>query len=306
MVQWSVTKELSTVDMVRVFSGGACNIRDAKGQLLRNKERDTINDWLTSLNVTFFDPQIHPDTHGCEYNYAIHSKVERLARKIAQINLYEVSPRTFGGITSMEVAVDHFRWEEPMVIYFSDGDESKDSLPEHSKTGYPLFLPDGLDESEESQLAHYREFLKNGNRMRKYVMQFALELDTLTVSFGDNYHRGDLLIYPDRMQAVDLFEAVVNAASGERVFINFMGDSSTRDEKGSPMFIIPENPPEMERRALLDQYMDEGNRLRHAIAELVHINVYTRVVYTQKAAIQALYELLDIRGILPEGSKAPA
>jgi len=33
-------------------------------------------------------------------------------------------------------------------------------------------------------------------------------------------------------------------------------------------------------RALLDQYVDEGNELRRSIAELVSINVFVRVVYT--------------------------
>lgn len=299
MVEWSVTTEMSTIMKVKVFSGGACNIRDAAGNLLRNEERDRINDWLTGHNIGFFDPQIHPDTHGCEYDYAIHSKVEKAAREVAQVNLYELSPRTFGGITSMEIAVDHFRWSEPMVIYFSDGNPEQDALPEYSKTGYPLFKPDGIGENSESNQAHYREFIKNGNRMRKYLINFAGDLDTLTVAFGDNYHKGDLLIQPNRMHAVDLFEAVVKAATGERVFVHFLGGEDTRDARGNPQFMLPPEPKEVEMMTLLDQYMDEANRLRHAIAELVHINVFTRVVYTQESAILALRELLEIKGILP-------
>ena len=49
---------------------------------------------------------------------------------------------------------------------------------------------------------------------------------------------------------------------------------------------------------LLDQYVDEGNELRKAIAELVHVNVFTRVVYTQKSAILALEELLRIKNLI--------
>ena len=47
-VEWSVTTELSKADMTQVFSGGACNVLNEKGKLLRNQERDNINDWLTS------------------------------------------------------------------------------------------------------------------------------------------------------------------------------------------------------------------------------------------------------------------
>ena len=56
-------------------------------------------------------------------------------RGAAGINLYEVSPRTFGGITSFEIASDHFREHEPMVIYFSDGNKNLDKIPAHSDKG---------------------------------------------------------------------------------------------------------------------------------------------------------------------------
>lgn len=301
MTKWSITQNLATVRNTQVFSGGACNILDEHGTLLRNTERDWINDWLTERGIVFFDPQIHPDTHGEEYDFAKHHPLEMAARLFAKLNLYEVSPRTFGGITSMEIAYDRFRAREPMVIYYSDGYADRDAIPIHSEEGHPLFAPDGVSSSEAAMKAHYREFIKNGNNMRRYLMRFAREMDKhnlLTVNFSDRPQKDDIIISPERMHAADLFKAVVDAASGHRVFVTFTGGSDTRDNKGTPQFLVPEAPPEVEMHAFLDQYVDEGNALRRAIAELIQINVYVRVVYTQASARMALEELLRIKGLI--------
>lgn len=295
---WTLINDMADVKKTRVFSGGACNILDRHANLLRNSERDAINDWLTEQKISFFDPQIHPDTHGCEYDYHVHHQLEMKAREAAKVNLYEISPRTFGGITSLEIAADQFRLHEPMVIYFSDGHADQDAIPAHSAKGYPLFVPDGIRDDEKAMRAHYREFIKNGNNMRKYLMGFAREMSSLTVDFGETVHEGDIVITPERLHAADLFRAVVQAASNRRVFVTFVDSKSTRDERGNPRFVIPENPPEVEMMALLDQYVDEGNELRRSIAELVDITVFTRVVYTQRSAIIALEEVLKIAGVL--------
>jgi hypothetical protein len=297
---------METAKLTQVFSGGACNLLDEEGRLLRNRERDKINDWLTAQGIRFFDPQIHPDTHGVEYDYMLHHRVELAAREAATLNLYEVSPRSFGGITSFEIAADHFRAQEPMVIYFSDGDPDKDVLPSHTAKGHPLFVPDGVKTSDKARQAHYREFIKNANNIRKYVMNFAREMSTLTVAFGTAVRQPDVVISPYRMHAADLFTAVVRAAAGERVYVVFFGEKESRDERGNPVFLAPPNPPEMEMQALLDQYIDEGNELRRAIAALVNISVFTRVVYTQQSAILALEELMKVKGMWNPAINPPA
>lgn len=293
-----LVREMVDVGKTQIFSGGACNILDSDGQLLRNTERDPINEWLTDLDLWFFDPQIHPDTHGEEYNYRKHHPLELAARQAAGINLYEVSPRTFGGITSFEIASDHFREHEPMVIYFSDGNKNRDVIPAHSDRGHPLFVPFGIEYSQKAKDAHYREFIKNGNNMRKYLMSFARQMDTLTVTFGTEDQHTDIVISPERMHAADLFRAVVIASSGKRVIVTFTGGSNTRDDFGNPMFLAPPNPPEIEKEALLDQYVDEGNELRRAIAKLVEISVFVRVVYTQRSVLLALEEVFKIKGLI--------
>jgi hypothetical protein len=98
---------------------------------------------------------------------------------------------------------------------------------------------------------------------------------------------------------VDMFKAAIKAADGERVFVNFAGGDNMRDEKGLPLFILPEEPNETRLDSLLDQYVDEGCELRKAIAELVEIGVFLRVVYTQRSAIVALDEMFKAKGIKP-------
>ncbi len=295
--RWNLVREMSDIDKISVFSGGACNIRDTHGNLLRNGERDEINDWLTKNDVLFYDPQIHPDTHGTSYNYEVHQPLEIAARQHAKVNLFEVSPRTFGGATSLEIAMDEFRYDQPTVIFFSDGNHARDVIPAHSTDGYPLFVPYGLNDNNTARLTHYKEFIKSGNRMRKYFMKFAEDLTALTVTFGDETFAGDIIITPTRMHAADLFRAVVQAASGQRTIVNFTGGEDAKDDKGYPLFKAPAEPLPAELATLLDQYLDEGNALRREIASLVRINVFSRVVYTQEAARYSLKDLLTITGV---------
>lgn len=293
-MQWNVTSEIEKAHEAQIFSGGACNILDSNGNLLRNGERDKINDWLTAQDIILFDPQIHPDTHGEEYIFEKHSIIEVEARKAAKLNLYEISPRTFGGITSLEIATDHFRYHEPMVLYYSDGSTTEDKIPQHDPFGTPIFVPHGVPESEEACRAHYREMRKNANNMRKYLMRLARDLPNLTVSFSRASTERDVVITPDRMHAADIFEAVVHALKGNRVFIHFPSELTDQDKNGNPMFTCPDEPAEYELHAWLDQYMDAANALRRRISELVNVNVYVRVVYTQAAAIDALDELIKL------------
>ncbi len=299
--KWKLTQEIEQAHKAQVFSGGACNILDEEGHLLRNGERDTINDWLTEKNLFIYDPQVHPDTHGEEYVFEKHSQIEILARAAAKLNLYEISPRTFCGITSLEIAIDHFKWHEPMVLYFSDGQKDEDTIPEHDEFGSPRFVPYGINQSDTANRAHYNEMRKNANNMRKFLMKLARDMRNLTISFSRTSTPRDVVITPDRMHAADIFEAVVKALKGERVFIHFPSEITPQDKNGNPMFTCPENPAEYELHAWLDQYVDAGNELRAKIAELVNVNVFVRVVYTQKMAILALEELIHLKKITANG-----
>jgi len=298
MLRWNLASNMDEMHDIRVFSGGSCNIRDAQGNLLRNKERDDINDWLTRQKIRFYDPQIHPDTHGREYEFEVDHILEMEARRQALVSLYEISPRTFGAAASLEIAMDEFVKEHATIIFFSDGKDGIDIIPEHSPAGFPLFVPFGIRDNETAKQAHYNEMVKNANRMRKYLMRFAQDLDTLTVTFSSHRVDADIEVTPYRMHAADIFEAVVTAAAGKRMIVNFAGGDDSRDEKGNPIFLVPNNPAPVQRNILLDQYVDEGNALRKAISNLVKINVYVRVVYTQRDVINALEDLMRIKKVL--------
>ncbi len=294
---WNLAKDLSETEKVVVFSGGACNIWDANGKRLRNAERDQINAWLTRNDVLFYDPQIHPDTHGTTYDYEIHQPMEVGARKNAKINLFEISPRTFGGATALEIAIDEFRYREPSIIFFSDGNNEKDIIPAHSTDGYPLFAPYGIHDNDIARETHYNEFIKSSNRMRKYLMHFAEDLSALTITYGEQTFEGDIVITPDRMHAADFFRALVRAATGHRTILNFTGGDKAMDTDGYPLLVAPRKPRKAQLKSYLDQYVDEANALRRAIAELVRINVFSRVVFTQRAATDALRDLMRVQGI---------
>jgi hypothetical protein len=297
MNKWKLAATQEEAKKTVVFSGGASNVVDSQGNLVRNTERDLNNNWITEQGVFLYDPQVHPDTHGREYDYDIDHKLEMTARKAARIKIYEVSPRTFGGVTSLEIAVDEFHVDQPAIIFFSDGNQQKDVIPLHSAEGYPIFVPYIVTHNQNAIQAHYHELVKNANRMRRYLMLFAQEMRTLTVTFENQSHPRDVTISPYRMHAADLFEAVVDAASGKRVTVNFTGGPAARDKKGNPLLMTPEKPLEAELYALLDQYVDEGNALRKAICELVRITVFVRVVYTQSAVINALEDLMAVKGL---------
>ena len=130
-------------------------------------------------------------------------------------------------------------------------------------------------------------------------MRFARDLPNLTVSFSRVSTDRDIVIMPDRMHAADIFEAVVRALRGERMFVHFSSEITEQDRNGNPTFTCPENPAEYELHAWLDQYVDAANALRRRIAELVNVNVYVRVVYTQAAAIEALDELIQLSNVKP-------
>lgn len=295
---WNVTEELKTAHMTQVFSGGACNILDEHGSLLRNRERDAINNWLSEKDIFFFDPQIHPETHGVEYNYEEHSRLEMAAREAAKLNLYEISPRTFGGVSSLEIALDHVRWHEPMVLYYSDGDADADRIPDHNERGYPQFVPHGILKDEAANLAHLKEMSKNANHMRRYLLRFSLAVPELVIVFGGRHRRKDIEITPDQMHAADIFEAVVRAAAGEAVTVYFPRRHTPMDGFGNPVFAVPDDPKPMQQQILLDQYVQEGNKLRERIAELIKMKVFLRVAYTQRTAIMEMEELLRLRGLL--------
>ena len=158
-------------DQTVVFSGGTCNVIDANGAKIRSIGRDELNDWLETMGLKFFDPQIHPDTHGRDYDYDVDGPAEQSARANAKVTLYEIATDTLGGVTIMEILRDA-ALDKPLVVWFSGADEAFDAK------GRPSFMPHFTmpakedDGSNDWLLAHLGEYTKAGTSMRRNLKDF--------------------------------------------------------------------------------------------------------------------------------------
>ena len=294
---WTVIRDTAMVRYTQVFLGGACKLIDDGGEFIRNSSRDSICNWLTQKDIRFFDTQLFSDTDSCEYDYRNYFKLVEMAREQAVVNFYEISPRNFGALTALEIFVDHLHHNKPMVIFFSSGSQ-EDRIPDHTDRGYPLFVPYGIHYNENSSKANYKELVTVANNMRDYTLRIARQWGSLTITFSGRAGPNDIVLTPDRIHASDILTGIVLAGEGQRVFVHFDDATTNRDEKGNPLINLPTHPREMEMHALLDQYVDEGNELRKRVSELVRNNAYVRIVYSVRAAILALEELLQFKRVM--------
>ena len=107
--------------MPLLFTGGACNIQAPEGPI-RNPGRDPLAKWLDSHDWSYFDPQIHPKTHGRDYQWEIDGPQESLARKIAKLRVYEITSTTIGAVSVMEI-MDDARRGRKSIVWFNEGHE---------------------------------------------------------------------------------------------------------------------------------------------------------------------------------------
>lgn len=158
-----------------VFSGGACNTITVEGQKTRSTGRDSLNDWLEELGIPFFDPQIHPDTHGRDYDYDQDGPAEQVARAVAQVTLYEIAGGTLGAVTHLEALADALRGKDNVVIWFNSSLDAK---------GKPLFEP-LIDVSSVQGLAavHLTEYKIGGDNVRKNLVAFVGKLPNVTIVY---------------------------------------------------------------------------------------------------------------------------
>ncbi len=104
-----------------LFLGGACNVQGPEGPE-RNPGRDPLARWLDERGWSYFDPQIHPSTHGRGYAFEIDGRQEGRARAVARLRLYEILPVTHGSVTMLEV-LDDARRGRDSVVWFHGGRE---------------------------------------------------------------------------------------------------------------------------------------------------------------------------------------
>ncbi len=102
-----------------LFIGGACNIQGPKGAE-RNPGRDPLAAWLSSKGWSYFDPQIHPSTHGREYVWGIDGPQEKRARALAKLRVYEIIPMTIEAVTMLEI-MDDARLGRTSIVWLRQG-----------------------------------------------------------------------------------------------------------------------------------------------------------------------------------------
>jgi hypothetical protein len=147
----------------KVACCGTCAILGPGGTLIRNTGRDILNNVLDMLEVPFFDPQITQETHGEEYDSRKHGTAEKIAREVADLLIYEVSPHTLAALTGFEIGEDAASGRKMIVIFTGKRDAD----------GYPLFDPPIQgDTSELTPLmkAYLKETIKAGNNIRRQVV----------------------------------------------------------------------------------------------------------------------------------------
>jgi hypothetical protein len=103
-----------------LFTGGACNIQGPNGPV-RNPGRDPLAEWLNAREWSYFDPQIHPSTHGRDYVWGIDGRQEKNAREQAKLRVYEITATTIAAITVLEI-MDDARRGRMSIVWFNEGE----------------------------------------------------------------------------------------------------------------------------------------------------------------------------------------
>ena len=115
----------------RLFTGGTCMIQTLDGPI-RNPGRDRLAAWLDARGWTYFEPQIHPETHGRSYIWELDGPQEKIAREHAELRVYEINPSSISAVSALEI-LDDARRERPSVVWLNGG---------------PAFQPIGLGDVE--------------------------------------------------------------------------------------------------------------------------------------------------------------
>jgi hypothetical protein len=150
-----------------LFTGGACNIQGASGSM-RNPGRDPLARWLDEQGWSYFDPQIHPATHGRDYIWGIDGPQEKKAREQSRLRVYEITATTIGAVSMMEIMDDAWRGRTS-IVWFNGG-----------KNFAPIGLGDRDQLRENEALrqqvgatihAHLLAYLDAGRRIRQELLQ---------------------------------------------------------------------------------------------------------------------------------------
>lgn len=143
-----VTSEMMQAgEIPLLFIGGASNIQSPTGPI-RNPGRDPLARWLDKQGWSYYDPQIHPSTHGRDYIWGIDGPQEKKARELAKLRVYEISPFTIASVSIMEI-MDDGRKGRTSVVWYNGG---------------RVFAPQGLGD---------RDGLRSNQKLRQQIGEMA-------------------------------------------------------------------------------------------------------------------------------------
>jgi len=115
-----ITSEMMQAGVIPLlFIGGASNIPTADGPI-RNPGRDPLAKWLDEQEWSYFDPQVNYATHGRDYIWGIDGPLEKTAREITKLRVYEINPFTIAAVSIMEV-MDDARWGRASIVWYNGG-----------------------------------------------------------------------------------------------------------------------------------------------------------------------------------------
>lgn len=301
-----------------VFVGGACNIVDQNGKLVRNVGRDKINTKLSKLGIVIFDPQIHPLTHKRGYVYELDADGEKLVVDRTRNALFEIRPDTAGPVTCFEVLRNARKGSKGTNnrVVLVDGFDPVERVLD--------FRPKGIAEgamTEAARRMHFSEYEKNANNMRKELINMMrtdkhlsseenprgnLKIVMDKEKEGDSEHEVKLLVYQgaDHIEITnkkahfkDLLKAFKLSGDGKDIVVYFRG--TTKDKKGNPTVSFGEYPtrPSKTKGAQEDiigamkmatRYIEEVNEMRRLFVTYLDQDKDTDIVSSQEEALEVI------------------
>jgi len=175
------SEQMAQGQMPDLFTGGACNVQDLTGPI-RNPGRDQLAAWLDQQGWSYFDPQIHPSTHGRDYVWGLDGPQEKKARQQAKIRVYEITALTIGAVSSMEIMDDAYHGR-PAIVWFHKG-----------RTFAPIGLGDRDDLKANHELRqkvgemayhHLLAYVDAGKQIRNELL--VMLADCPTIVFVNNF-----------------------------------------------------------------------------------------------------------------------
>lgn len=305
-----------------IFTGGACNIIDPEGNLIRNVGRDWINDQLSQRGYAIFDPQQHEDTGGRGYIWEIDGPLEKQAIEYSINDLIELRKDTVGAVSCMEVLRDtkngHGNERPTKRVIYIDGYDQEEKIF--------TFEPQGIS-TEKARRKHHLEYKKSANSMRKeFIAMMKTDHHLISPENPDGTLRIIIEQKPDSYDSVDQYvkeqlemskadgmtiitisnkkahyDLILKAfrliAQGKKVAVHFTG--GTFDANANPTVVFPDYPERTTKKKnkiedypkaikRLSTYIQEVNKMRALLVKYMDEDVDTDIVSTPQEALDAL------------------